>query len=111
MKTTLMYRIMEVKNDLPHTLFHSVNGSRQVPMGQWVTAEEKTVHDGSNGTEYISGFHCLPTVTDCIAYIRKFSAPRELGVYEIETKGLRGKFHSRDAVYLASHMCVKERVR
>jgi hypothetical protein len=106
-----MFRIMEVKRGFPYTLFHSVNGSRQVPMRQWVTADEKPVHDGSNGTEYISGFHCLPTVIDCMAYIRKFSAPRELGVYAIETEGLRPKFHSRDEVYLASHMYVKERVR
>lgn len=105
-----MYRIMEVKNGSPYTLFHGVNGSRKVPVGEWITAEKKTVHDGTNGTPYTSGFHCLPLPCQCLLYKQKFSAPRELGIYKIETKGLRTKHHSRDDVYLADHMYVKERV-
>ena len=105
-----MYRIMEVKNGEPYTLFHGVNGSRKVRVGQWITAEKKTVHDGTNGTPYTSGFHCMGSFYACLKYLRKFTSARELGIYQIDAKNIYEKAHSRDMVFLADHMCVKERM-
>jgi hypothetical protein len=46
----------------------------------------------------------------CLRYLRKFTSARELGIYQIDAKGIYEKCHSRDMVFLADHMYVKERV-
>ena len=106
-----MYRIMEIKDGDPLTLFHGVGGSRRVKEGEWIVAEKKSVYDGSAGTPYISGFHCLPSVEACEAYMNRFTADRELGIFRIEAEGLRPKTHSPAPVWLADEMFVIERIR
>ena len=105
-----MYRLCEVKQGVPHTLFHGVLGKRSLTVGVWIHADRKLVHDGTNGTKYISGFHCLPTIDDCREYQRQFTADRELGIYRIIARECRPKSHSRSLVYLAEWMKLQERV-
>jgi len=62
------YRICEKKGDRLYTLFHSfekpTGKSRELPMGEWLTAHMGPVWDGSRKTakEYRSGFHVFKAV-------------------------------------------------
>jgi len=58
---TKMYRVFDEKNNKPHTLFHGNNGSRCLPINEWVISDTKLVTDGSHGKSYMSGFHVLAT--------------------------------------------------
>jgi len=53
------YRIVEIKNGKPLSLFHGTNGSREIPTDTWVKCDKKRVHDGSNDFYYESGFHAI----------------------------------------------------
>ena len=49
---------MDYSNKGVKTLFHGNNGSRVIPMKEWVEASKyKLVTDGSSSTEYMSGWH------------------------------------------------------
>jgi len=102
----IMYRIFEIKNSYPHTLFHGVEGRRELIKNRWYMAKEKMVSDGSNGTSYLSGFHCLPTVEECRECLKIFTSERELGIYSIIARGLRKKEHSPRNVWLAKSMFI-----
>jgi len=52
------WKIIELV-DKPRFMFCGLNGSRDIPLNQWLHAEHKTVSDG-RGTEYESGFHVIP---------------------------------------------------
>ena len=98
------YRIIEVKRNTPHTLFHGISGQRAIPTGTWVKADKKLVRDGT-GPWYMSGFNILLDQDDCLEYVQRFKAPRELRVVEIKVRGeLREKRHSRSNVLLADEM-------
>ena len=60
-KVLIAYRIVEIKNKKVHSLFHGTNGSRVIPVSQWVDCKKGTVTDGSHGYEYEAGWHFLPT--------------------------------------------------
>ena len=67
------YKIVDLNdNQEPRTLFHGVGGNRTLSFGEWVDAEQKMVRDGSSPTWYLSGFHVLKTVQECIDYLTKF---------------------------------------
>ena len=52
------YKIVEVVDGAVRTLFHGLEGSRTMPEGVWLRADEKFVRDGSS-TWYLSGWHVL----------------------------------------------------
>jgi hypothetical protein len=63
--TTYGYRIVEIKNGKIYSLFHGIDGSREIPVNQWNVAEKKMVRDGSGKTYYESSWHFLPTYDEC----------------------------------------------
>ena len=88
-------------------LFHGVSRSRVVKEREWCHAEKKTVHDGSNGTPYESGFHVLPTMVEAEEYMRKFTADRVLIPLWVKLGGeIREKAHSRANVWLADSFMI-----
>lgn len=101
----LAYRIVEIKNTLPHTLFHGLNGNRRIPTDQWVRASTaKMVRDGT-GPWYKPGFNVLLNREECEKYLERFTRPRELKVVPIWVNDdLRRKEHSRSEVWLADWM-------
>ena len=102
----IAYRICERKDDKLHTLFHSIDGSRVMPIGVWLNAEVKPVRDASKtkGKEYISGFHCLEDIDEARGFIKMFRRQRDLVLVKCEIEGIRKKEHSRSNVLLADKM-------
>lgn len=65
-----IYKIFESRVGHPYTLFHGLEGSRQLPLGEWLAAEKKRVTNGSRTTHYTSGFHCYPTLEAVYRWLR-----------------------------------------
>lgn len=40
------YKIFDIKDNLPCTLFHGINKSKKLPLNQWIKADIKMVDDG-----------------------------------------------------------------
>src|SRR6056297_379499 len=97
----ICYKIVERDNNAVKTLFHGFNKSRTLPTGEWLTAEKKTVQDGSNGTPYISGWHVLKSKQECYDYLEKFQHKDNKEIIACRVRGLRPKEHSYDNVFLA----------
>jgi len=53
------FRIVEIKNGKPYSLFHATGGSREIPTDTWVKCDKKVVNDGSSSFYYTSGFHAM----------------------------------------------------
>jgi hypothetical protein len=99
------YRICELKEGKLHSLFHGTKGSRYFPVGEWLVADKKTVHDGSCSTWYESGFHVLLSLEDTKDFLNKmFRIKKDRVIVSCEVEGLRPKSHSKHAVYLADKM-------
>ncbi len=96
------YKIVEVKDNTIHTLFHGLNGSRTMPTGEWLRADMKVVKDGTSKTEYTSGWHVLLDYDEAENYLQKFSSRLELlEIISCKVRGIRSKVHSPSPVYLA----------
>jgi hypothetical protein len=102
----IAYRICERKGEKLLTLFHGLNGSRTLPIGEWVTAMVKPVTDGpkNKAKEYLSGFHVLENLDECRHFTKKFRAPRDLVIVKCEIEGNRTKDHSPANIILADRM-------
>lgn len=102
------FKIVDYEKGKLKTLFHGVNGSRTIEKGRWLKADVKTVHDGSSGTEYESGWHILPTYDECKDYLKKFKHLKKKKIIKCKAKNIRPKTHSRDNVYLSEYLYVEE---
>lgn len=102
------YKIVDLEDGKPKTLFHGYNGERSIPFNKWIQAEVKTVSDGSRGTPYLSGFHILRTVDDCLKYLEKFQNMAPKAIVKCNARSIWPKRHSRDPVFLAKYINVKE---
>lgn len=92
------------------TLFHGVNGSRIIPTGQWIKADVRTVHDGSSGTPYQSGWHVMRSVHECLMYLKNFkdvATGKRIAKCSISGT-VWPKEHSRADVFLAEWLFVVE---
>lgn len=101
------YRIVEIKNGKPHTLFHGLPGakrSRGAPTDVWVKAEVKPVSYGRNSPYFESGFNVLLDRHLCEDYLKRFTANRELKIVEVLVKGIREKPFAASPVFLADWM-------
>jgi len=89
------------------TLFHGVQGSKVMKIGEWITADKKMVRDGTSNTWYLSGFHVLPSREKCEKYLTRFTKRLDrLRIVPCYVRGeLRSKTHSRADVYLADEVC------
>jgi hypothetical protein len=106
------YRIVEMKNGVPHTLFHGLplNGTRtrKIPIGTWIEAEEKEVSYGKGSPPMISGFNVLLDKELCLEYLTRFTGDRELRVVEVLVRDLRPKPRAQSPVFLAKSMMLPE---
>lgn len=99
------YKIVERHNKGHKTLFHGVNGTRIIPKGVWVEADEKMVTDGSCQTEYLSGWHVLLEEQHAVDYLKAFKTRLDkLDIVPVWVKDIRPKAHSPSPVFLAKYM-------
>jgi hypothetical protein len=98
------YKIVQIKGGKFRTLFHTNNGTRDLPVGEWVTAEiRKGVRDGSGNRYYTSGLHVVEGLEETQKYKRKFKRTDRV-IVRCEAEGLRRKEHSKSKVYLADRI-------
>ena len=109
MQQETFYKIFQVRGGRPTTLFHGVDGSRTLPLGEWIEAEVEEVHDGSGGTTYQSGFHVIPKRPQAIDYLRQFEKERPLVICKVDAEDIWPKVHSNSPVELARHMRIRPR--
>ena len=104
------YRICERKNGKLYTLFHGIQGSREMPLNVWMEAEVKLVRDGSRGKakEYLSGFHCIVDLDEMRDFKRMFRKERDLVLVKCKIEGRRRKEHSRANIILADKIKLLE---
>ncbi len=98
------YKIFESRGNAVTFLYHRCNGNRQIPLGQWVTAERKWVKEGSN-PYYWSGFHIYPDLEAVAKWthrVRRFENRFCVAVLarEVTKKPTRGE------AYLAQQLCL-----
>ena len=107
MEEEYYYRIMDYENGNIKTLFHALNGSRTVPMFQWLQAKVAEVSDGKNGTKYTSGWHVYDNHNECMKYLRIFKNIKKKVIVRCKVKGtLRWKVHSKSNVQLAEYIYI-----
>jgi hypothetical protein len=97
-----MFKIFDEKNGSPATLFHGINGSKTLPLDEWIVANIKPVTDGTGTRVYESGFHTLPSVDAAIKYLNKFTNVGNKVIVEVELDGkIWDKTHSPSPVTLS----------
>lgn len=103
------YKIVELdKNNNIKTLFHGINKSRILKVGEWLKAELKMVKDGTSKTEYLSGWHIAPTYEECKNYLGFFKHQHNKIIVSCKAKNVWPKSHSRSNIFLAEHIIIKE---
>lgn len=116
--TTEVWRIVEIKAGIPHTLFHGnanwrlgysgLSGrTRKLRFRAWMQAERKLVKDGSGQEPYEAGFNVLLSREKAVEYMKRFTAPRDLRIARCQAQGLRQKPTNQD-VWLADHLWIDE---
>lgn len=110
MNQGIWYKIVEAKIQPGYhykTLFHGVNRSRILPLDRWLEADIKMVSDGSNGTQYLSGWHIASRPT-CFEYLLKFTANRKLAIVMCEVRGkIWSKKHSPSKIFLCKWINIR----
>ena len=113
-ESTLVFRIVEVAKDGGFlTLFHGINGSRRLPVGTWLRAENKEVSYGKGGPTHISGFNVIRDLVDARKYLTRFNrgeTQRHLTIVSCEARGLRQKPNANAPVLLADELRIIEEV-
>jgi len=100
------FKIFDEKDGLPRTLFHGINGSKTLPLNEWIDAVVKDVSDG--GTVYKSGFHILPTLEETRQYATRFKESKTLVEVDVdESAGVWPKSHSKSNVVLAKRIRIR----
>lgn len=103
----MCYRICDEKDGKPMTLFHGVNGSRKIPLDEWIEASVKLVHDGSDKgwrmrRRYRSGFHSLKDKKAARRVLREtFKNLENRVIVRVRVKNTWSKEHSRHDVVLS----------
>jgi hypothetical protein len=107
----IWYKIVDIDEDGNiKTLYHGVNKSRILRIGQWLEAEKKMVRDGSCQTRYESAFHVLPSYEECIKYLRKFKRLDQKRIVTCKAKKVRAKKHSKADVFLAEKILIEDNI-
>lgn len=101
------YKIFDIRDNNPCTLFHGINKSKKLPLNKWIKANVKIVDDG--GTKYLSGFHVLKDKQKAIKYLNRFTNISCKTIVEVECKNIRKKQHSPHDVYLAEYMRINDK--
>jgi hypothetical protein len=113
MRKRKYYRMLRDKDGLPTTLFHAVNGSKKVPLDEWIEAIVKEAWDGSKTTakRYMSGFHVLPTLDDIVKFSGKFRKREDLVICPVwvDEEDMWDKEHSPADVKLVKKMMISSK--
>ena len=102
----LTYRLVDIdpKTYKPRTLFHGIDGSREIELGVEQQAKILWKQDGSGGRYYFTGFHSIETLPLMYKYLKAFKSRRER--LRIGIVGVRGLFHkpnSKEGVILSKY--------
>jgi hypothetical protein len=102
------FKIVEVDNkNRIKTLFHGNNGSRILKVNKWLQANLKLVKDGTCKTEYLSGWHIVPSFEECQEYLKYFVHVQNKRIVKCKAKVIRPKSHSRYNIYLAEYIKIQ----
>lgn len=104
--TDYYYKIMDYEKGKLKTLFHGLNGSKTIPMYEWLKAKVAVVHDGTNGTSYMSGWHVFETYNECQEYLKYFKNLKFKVIAKCKAQDLWDKKHSKGNVILARWLYV-----
>ena len=99
------WRLFEEKDGKLFTLFHGVDGSRQIEEGVTYKASNRLVRDGTSKTWYHGGFHVFRNNAPISSYILRFTAPRRLVLVNVKVTGCKEK-PTNENILLAQTMCV-----
>ena len=105
-----IYKIVIKENNLIKTLFHGVNRTRILPINSWLKADKKIRKDGSNGKEYLTGFHCFKSKEKAIKFMNRFRTNKNRIIVECKAKGLRQKPTNQN-VFLADEIYINKEVK
>lgn len=105
------YKIMDHSEKGPKTLFHANDGSKLIPMKEWVEATKyKLVTDGSSSTQYMSGWHVFESFDEAKKYLmnnfKKLCGKLIVKCYVFGE--IRRKEHARGNVWLAQNIYLDE---
>jgi len=105
-KEVVWFKIVDIEKNKIKTLFHGLNGSRQLHFSNWYVAEKKMVTDGTTerSTKYLSGFHVIPSHKESVEYLKKFKNVKNKHILPCYVRGLRKKEHSPYNVWLADEI-------
>lgn len=103
------YKIFDLHTDTdgketPKTLFHGVQGSRLLPLGEWIIAEQKMVTDGSRQSLYLSGFHAYPSLAAVKQWLKSAKKLENRVIVKVQIEGLRDKPNAVRPTILADRM-------
>ncbi len=104
------YKIMDYDDRKLFTLFHGNDGSRVIPMKEWVRASRyRLVTDGSSSTKYMSGWHVFKTLDEAKKYLTAFTNLWKKVIVKCYVgEKLRSKEHSRADVWLCQLIYLDE---
>ena len=86
----------------PLFLFHGLHGSRRVPLDRWISARKVWAQDGSSGTTYLTGFHCLPDHQSIDKWAKSLIHDKLLA--NVQVRNVWIKTHSNHGVMLAEEI-------
>lgn len=94
------YKIVEKKGNNYLTLFHGINGTRVLPINEWITAEIKANVADGKGKTYTSGLHVIEGYDNAVEYLKRFKRTDRV-IVECEVLDIWHKEKSKPYVYLA----------
>lgn len=101
------FKIVQKKDDKYLTLFHGINGTRLLPVNEWITAEIKpNVADGK-GRTYTSGLHVIDGYQNALDYLKRFKRTDRV-VVKCYAQDIWHKEKSKDYVFLAKKIKIIE---
>jgi hypothetical protein len=101
------YKIVDYDNNKIKTLFHGLNGSKIIPIKEWIKADKKMVRDGA-GSMYLSGWHVIPSVELCLEYLKRFTNIQNKAIVKCKCKKVSKKEKSKSQVYLANYIYIED---
>jgi hypothetical protein len=103
----IAYKIMIRDRGNVKTLFHGVNGSKTIPMNEWVEADVKQGRDGSGDRYYLTGWHTLESKQEALDYLKRFKAEKDYCIVKCTIKDIWKKEHSPSNVYLSRYIKIE----
>lgn len=103
----IAYKVFNIKQGHPYFLYHGLNGSRRVTIGNWIKAERKLVKDGSASIKYWSGFHLFASIRDVQNWLKLVTHIDSRCVVQVDIKDIKPKTCNRNGVILAQQIRIR----